>query len=122
MRVVMPYWQFESDTFAMYCRINFVGSMTISYPVGSHDVRKELRICCHTNIEIKGGHARVVTSGVSGHLPISDDRLHNIFVNAFARVPTNSIIATRHNMPRTYDCITHEVRISKSKIHELSCL
>jgi len=40
------------------------------------------------NIEIKGSHARVVTSGVSDHLPISDDRLHNIFVNAFASRPT----------------------------------
>lgn len=61
--------------------------------------RKELQICCrtHMNIEIKGSHACVVTSGVSDHLPISNDRLHNIFVNAFARVPANSIIAARHN-------------------------
>lgn len=58
--------------------------------------RKELQIC-RMNIEIKGSHAYVVTSGVSDHLPISDDRLHNIFVNAFARVPANSIIAARHN-------------------------
>lgn len=49
------------------------------------------------NIEIKGSHAHdAATSGVSGHLPISDDRLHNIFVNAFPR-STNSIIAARHN-------------------------
>jgi hypothetical protein len=61
--------------------------------------RKELQICCrtHVNIEIKGSHACVVTSGVSDHLPISDDRLHNIFVNAFARVPANSIIDARRN-------------------------
>lgn len=49
------------------------------------------------NIEIKGSHAHgAATSAVSDHLPISDDRLHNIFVNAFPR-STNSIIAARHN-------------------------
>ncbi|KAL0106824.1 hypothetical protein PUN28_015395 [Cardiocondyla obscurior] len=56
------------------------------------------------NIEIKASHACVGTSGVSGHLPISDDRLHNIFVNAFTRVPANSIIAARHSMSGICDC------------------
>lgn len=75
------------------------GSVTIKPILRSDRLRrKERRICCRMNIEIKGSHARAVTSGVSDHLPISsDDRLHNIFVNAFARVPANSIIAARHN-------------------------
>lgn len=76
-----------------------MGISNNEYLIGSYWVihRKELQICCLMNIEIKGSHAYVVTSGISDHLPISDDRLHNIFVNAFARVPANSIIAARHN-------------------------
>lgn len=71
------------------------------------------------NIEIKGSHARVVTSGVSDHLPISDDRLHNIFVNAFARVAANSIIAARRNCR---ECTIALHRSRHSDLHDFMSL